>query len=34
MPIPGKLLTTAIAAMSHTNAQRALQAALTLDIPF
>lgn len=34
MPIPGNLLTTAMAVMPHTDAQRALQAALTLDIPF
>jgi hypothetical protein len=34
MPIPGKLLTTAMAVMPHRDAERALQAALSLDIPF
>ena len=34
MPIPGNLLTTAMAVMPHTNVQRALDAALSLDIPF
>ena len=34
MPIPGNLLTTAMAVMPHTDVQRALDAALSLDIPF
>ena len=34
MPIPGKLLTTAMAVMPHTEVDRALQAALSLDVPF
>ncbi|MCF8024382.1 MAG: hypothetical protein K9K82_02715, partial [Desulfobacteraceae bacterium] len=34
MPIPGNLLTTAMAVMPHTNVDRALDAALSLDIPF
>jgi hypothetical protein len=34
VPIPGNLLTTAMAVMPHTNVQRALDAALSLDIPF
>ena len=34
MPIPGNLLTTAMAVMPHTNAEAALEAALSLDIPF
>ncbi len=34
MPIPGNLLTTAMAVMPHQDAQRALQSALSLDIPF
>ncbi|MBU0544118.1 MAG: hypothetical protein KKH97_02115 [Proteobacteria bacterium] len=34
MPIPGKLLTTAMAVMPHTNVERALETALSLDIPF
>ena len=34
MPIPGNLLTTAMAVMPHTNAEAALDAALSLDIPF
>jgi hypothetical protein len=34
MPIPGNLLTTAMAVMPHTDVQRALEAALSLDIPF
>jgi hypothetical protein len=34
MPIPGKLLTTAMAVMPHTDVGRALNAALSLDIPF
>lgn len=34
MPIPGNLLTTAMAVMPHTDVTRALKAALSLDIPF
>lgn len=34
MSIPGNLLTTAMAVMPHTNADRALEVALTMDIPF
>lgn len=34
MPIPGNLLTTAMAVMPHTNVDRALDMALSLDIPF
>jgi len=34
MPIPGNLLTTAMAVMPHTDAAAALEAALSLDIPF
>jgi hypothetical protein len=34
MPIPGNLLTTAMAVMPHTDVDRALETALTLDIPF
>jgi len=34
VPIPGNLLTTAMAVMPHTDVQRALDAALSLDIPF
>ncbi len=34
MPIPGKLLTTAMAVMPHTNVDRALEMVLSLDIPF
>ena len=34
MPIPGNLLTTAMAVMPHQNAGRAIETALTLDIPF
>jgi hypothetical protein len=34
MPIPGNLLTTAMAVMPHTDVARALAAALALDIPF
>ncbi|MFH1035967.1 MAG: hypothetical protein V1806_15790 [Pseudomonadota bacterium] len=34
MPLPGNLLTTAMAVMPHTDAQRALDSALGLDIPF
>ena len=32
--IPGNLLTTAMAVMPHTNVERALEMALTLDVPF
>jgi hypothetical protein len=32
--IPGKLLTTAMAVMPHTDVDRALQTALSLDVPF
>jgi hypothetical protein len=32
VPIPGNLLTTAMAVMPHTDVQRALDAALSLDI--
>ncbi|MFO8112643.1 MAG: hypothetical protein R6T92_09070 [Desulfosalsimonadaceae bacterium] len=34
MTIPGNLLTTAMAVMPHTDIDRALETALTLDIPF
>ena len=34
MPIPGNLLTTAMAVMPHTEVERALDAALSLDVPF
>ena len=34
MPVPGNLLTTAMAVMPHTDAGRALEAALSLDVPF
>lgn len=34
MTIPGNLLTTAMAVMPHTNIDRALEIALTMDIPF
>ncbi len=34
MPIPGNLLTTAMAVMPHTDVGRALEMALSLDIPF
>jgi hypothetical protein len=34
MPIPGNLLTTAMAVMPHTDVDQALSAALSLDIPF
>ncbi len=34
MPIPGNLLTTAMAVMPHTDADRALEVAATMDIPF
>ena len=34
MPIPGNLLTTAMAVMPHSDVERALDAALSLDVPF
>ena len=34
MPIPGSLLTTAMAVMPHKDVDRALELALSLDIPF
>ena len=34
MTIPGNLLTTAMAVMPHTDVDRALEAALSLDVPF
>jgi len=34
MPIPGRLLTTAMAVMPHTDVDRALELACSLDIPF
>lgn len=34
LPIPGNLLTTAMAVMPHTDIGRALEMALSLDIPF
>ena len=34
MPIPGNLLTTAMAVMPQTDVQRALDLALSLDVPF
>ena len=34
MPIPGNLLTTAMAVMPHRDAAAALELALTLDVPF
>ncbi len=34
MAIPGNLLTTAMAVMPHTDVKRALDVALTMDIPF
>ena len=34
MPIPGNLLTTAMAVMPHTDVDQALEDALSLDIPF
>ena len=34
MPIPGNLLTTAMAVMPHRDVERALNLALSLDIPF
>lgn len=34
MPIPGNLLTTAMAILPHTDVDRALEMSLSLDIPF
>ena len=34
MPIPGNLLTTAMAVMPHTDVDRAMHVALSLDVPF
>jgi len=34
LTIPGNLLTTAMAVMPHTDVERALKAALSLDVPF
>src|SRR5210317_921249 len=34
MPIPGNLLTTAMAVMPHKNVDRALEMALSMDVPF
>ncbi len=34
MPIPGNLLTTAMAVMPHTDPDRALEVALSVDVPF
>jgi len=34
MPIPGNLLTTAMAVMPHRDVDRALQVALSVDVPF
>ncbi|MGD8880458.1 MAG: hypothetical protein PVI82_01125 [Desulfobacterales bacterium] len=34
MTIPGNLLTTAMAVMPHTDVARALEVALSLDVPF
>jgi len=34
MQIPGNLLTTAMAVMPHTDVERALEVALSLDVPF
>ncbi|MCK5696215.1 MAG: hypothetical protein KAH62_06410 [Desulfobacula sp.] len=34
MPIPGNLLTTAMAVMPHTDVHQALKAALSLDVPY
>ncbi|MCF8039266.1 MAG: hypothetical protein K9K79_08105 [Desulfohalobiaceae bacterium] len=34
MPIPGDFLTTAMAVMPHTDPERALEVALSVDIPF
>jgi hypothetical protein len=34
MPIPGNLLTTAMAVMPHMDPDRALEMALSVDVPF
>jgi hypothetical protein len=34
LPVPGKLLTTAMAVMPHNDAAAALETALSMDIPF
>ncbi len=34
MPIPGNLITTAMAVMPHTDPDRALETALSMDVPF
>lgn len=34
MAIPGNLLTTAMAVIPHKNADRALESALSVDVPF
>jgi len=34
MPIPGNLVTTAMAVMPHTDVDQALEAALSLDVPY
>jgi len=34
MTIPGNLLTTAMAVMPHTDVERALETALSMDVPF
>ncbi len=34
MPVPGNLLTTAMAVMPHTDVDKAMDAALSLDVPF
>ncbi|GAG83896.1 unnamed protein product, partial [marine sediment metagenome] len=34
LTIPGNLMTTAMAVMPHTDVERALEVALSLDVPF
>jgi hypothetical protein len=34
MTIPGNLLTTAMAVMPHTDTERALEFALSVDVPY
>ena len=34
VPIPGNLLTTAMAVMPHTYVDQALKSAMSMDIPF
>jgi len=34
MPNPGNFITTAMAIMPHTDAERALEMALSMDVPF